>query len=132
MNRRLLALMLAISLLCTLNSPAAAGVLGYSMRGAEKGFKDKPAPEPSAAVLTFDTVLTRPVTGALTIGGTALFLLALPFSVPSGSVESSARALIVKPGGYTFVRPLGREDERFMEKGLFPQTLGSGDDYYRR
>jgi hypothetical protein len=34
-------------------------------------------------------------------------VVALPFTIPSGSVEASARELIVKPAEYTFQRPLG-------------------------
>jgi hypothetical protein len=33
--------------------------------------------------------------------------MALPFTIPSGSVEASAQHLIVRPAEYTFTRPLG-------------------------
>ena len=33
--------------------------------------------------------------------------MALPFTIPSGSVEKSAHELIVRPAEYTFKRPLG-------------------------
>ena len=39
--------------------------------------------------------------------GTALTVVALPFTIPSGSVGESAQAFIVKPAEYTFKRPLG-------------------------
>lgn len=131
MKHKILTVMLVMSLLGAGSGPAAAGVLGYSMHGAEK-FQDKPPAEPSASVVMFDALLARPLGLGLTIGGTGLFLVTLPFSVPSGSVENAARGLIVKPGGYTFVRPLGRSDARFEEKGIFPQTLGSGSGDQQR
>jgi len=49
----------------------------------------------------------RPLGLFATVAGTALTVVALPFTVPSGSVESSARELILKPAEYTFKRPLG-------------------------
>ena len=132
MKHKILTVMLVLSLLGAWSISAAAGVLGYSMRRAEKGFKDKPSAEPSAAVVAADVVLTRPVGLALTIAGTGAFLVTLPLSIPAKSVNTAANAFIVKPGGYTFVRPLGRSDERFEEKGIFPQTLGPGDGDYQR
>jgi hypothetical protein len=132
MNRKILALIVAMSLLCTFSSDAAAGVLGYSLRGADKEFKDKPAAEPGAAVVAADMVFTRPVGLALTLAGTGAFLVTLPISIPSNSVGTVAHGFIVKPGGYTFVRPLGRSEERFEEKGVFPQYSGPRTMDYQR
>lgn len=60
-----------------------------------------------AGDMVVDVVLMRPLGLFATVLGTALTVVALPFTVPSGSVESSARELIVKPAEYTFKRPLG-------------------------
>lgn len=54
-----------------------------------------------------DVVVMRPLGLVATVVGTVLTVVALPFTIPSGSVESSARELIVKPAEYTFKRPLG-------------------------
>ncbi len=56
-----------------------------------------------ATDMVVDVVVMRPLGLAATIVG----VVALPFTIPSGSVEASARELIVKPAEYTFQRPLG-------------------------
>lgn len=60
-----------------------------------------------ATDMVVDVVVMRPLGLAATIVGTVLTVVALPFTIPSGSVEASARELIVKPAEYTFQRPLG-------------------------
>ena len=57
--------------------------------------------------MVVDAVVMRPLGLVATLVGTVLTVVALPFTIPSGSVESSARELIVKPAEYTFKRPLG-------------------------
>ena len=59
-----------------------------------------------------DILIIRPVTLVGTVVGTALFVVGLPFSIPSGSVGMTAQKLIVAPFNYTFTRPLGEFDER--------------------
>jgi hypothetical protein len=60
-----------------------------------------------ATDMVVDLVVVRPLGVAATVIGTVLTVVGLPFTIPSGSVESSARELIVKPAEYTFSRPLG-------------------------
>jgi PhoPQ-activated pathogenicity-related protein len=60
-----------------------------------------------AADMVMDLVVVRPLGLAATVIGTVLTVVALPFTIPSGSVESSARELMVSPAEYTFNRPLG-------------------------
>ena len=57
-----------------------------------------------------DLVLVRPLSLVGTVLGTAVFLVALPFTLPSGSVEKTANALVADPFEYTFNRPLGDFD----------------------
>lgn len=58
-----------------------------------------------------DIVIMRPLGLAATVIGTALTIVALPFTIPTGSVGDSAREMIVKPAQYTFKRPLGQFDD---------------------
>lgn len=60
-----------------------------------------------ATDMVVDVVVMRPLGLAATVIGTVLTVVALPFTIPSGSVEASAQELIVKPAEYTFKRPLG-------------------------
>ena len=57
--------------------------------------------------ITMDLLLARPASLAATVLGTALFIVALPFAIPSGSVGATACVLVVTPCKYTFVRPVG-------------------------
>ena len=59
------------------------------------------------ADMVVDVVVVRPLGLATMLVGTVLTVVALPFTIPSGSVEASAQALIVRPAEYTFKRPLG-------------------------
>ncbi len=59
-----------------------------------------------------DVLIIRPVTLVGAVLGTALFVVALPFSIPSGSVKMTAKTLIVEPFKFTFTRPLGEFEER--------------------
>jgi hypothetical protein len=54
-----------------------------------------------------DVGLVRPGCFVATVGGSALFLLALPFSAMSKSVRKSAHSLVVYPARATFKRPVG-------------------------
>ena len=54
-----------------------------------------------------DVVVARPVTFAMTILGSALFVVSLPIAATSGCVDKTAKALVVAPAKDTFTRPLG-------------------------
>lgn len=62
------------------------------------------------AAVVADILLVRPVGLAAVVVGTAVFIVALPFSIPSGSVGYTAQVLIVEPFKYTFMRPIGYPD----------------------
>ncbi len=56
---------------------------------------------------TVDILLVRPMSLAATVVGTAVFVVSLPFSIPSQSVGPTARALVAEPFNFTFTRPIG-------------------------
>ena len=120
MKNKVLLVILVMSLVSAWGSVGTAGQIGYSMRGAERGFGFKPNPDPpSSAVVAADAIIGRPLGLATTIAGTGVFLLTLPFSLPSESSGEAAWGLIGRPGGWTFVRPMGRGAPYFEEKGVF-------------
>ena len=125
MTRPLLAVMLTIILVGTWGSLAIAGDNTYSLSKAynldkaERGFAIPSKAEPSASVVAADAVIGRPVGLATTIAGTGVFILTLPFSIPSQSVDTAAWGLVGRPGAWTFVRPMGRNAPEFEEKGIF-------------
>jgi hypothetical protein len=61
----------------------------------------------SAEEIIVDGLLLRPSGIVATVVGTAVFVVTLPFSIPTKSVDKAAQKLIVDPARYTFVRPLG-------------------------
>ncbi|MGE5320462.1 MAG: hypothetical protein ACM3KD_09800 [Hyphomicrobiaceae bacterium] len=65
-----------------------------------------------ATDMVVDVVVMRPLGLVATVAGTVLTLAALPFTIPSGSVQTSARELILRPADYTFKRPLGDFSDR--------------------
>lgn len=66
-----------------------------------------------------DVLITRPAGVAAIVLGTAVFIVALPISLSSGSAGTTARTLIVTPCKYTFVRPIGDFSAKW-ESGNFP------------
>lgn len=60
--------------------------------------------------MILDLVITRPFGLVATVVGAAAFVVALPFTIPSGSVKETADALVKRPIAYTFDRPLGEFD----------------------
>ena len=93
MGGRLISWMLALALVAM---PAGASAQQEDTISGDK-----------ATDMAVDVVLMRPLGLFATVLGAALTVVALPFTIPSGSVESSARELILKPAEYTFKRPLG-------------------------
>jgi hypothetical protein len=62
-------------------------------------------PEPN--VVAIDAVVMRPALFVSTVAGSAAFVVSLPVTLISGSVKSTAHALVVTPAKATFARPLG-------------------------
>jgi hypothetical protein len=61
----------------------------------------------SATAVAVDVVVARPASFALTIIGSALFVVSLPVALTAGAVGKTAHTLVVVPGKDTFTRPLG-------------------------
>ena len=62
----------------------------------------------SAEAIIADGLLLRPAGVLATILGTMAFVITLPFSIPTKSVDKAAQKLVVDPAKYTFTRPLGQ------------------------
>ncbi len=54
-----------------------------------------------------DLAIVRPGCLAVTIVGSAIFVVALPFAAMSGSVRDTADSLVIRPAEATFTRPIG-------------------------
>lgn len=58
-----------------------------------------------------DLFIARPFGVAAGIAGTGLFILSLPFTIPTRSVDSAAKTFIVEPFRFSFTRQY--PDENF-------------------
>lgn len=67
----------------------------------------EPTPEPSDSAVVFDVLLIRPLSLASLAVGSGIFIVGLPFTVPTGSLGVSAKRLIGDPFWHTFMRPIG-------------------------
>ena len=57
--------------------------------------------------MVVDALIVRPM-GLLGLAlGAVTWVVALPFTIPSGSVDAASENLVMKPVRYTFQRPLG-------------------------
>ena len=65
------------------------------------------AKEPSGGEMIYDAVIIRPLGLVATVVGMAFFVVSLPFSALTGSVDAAGEKLVSDPGKYTFKRPLG-------------------------
>jgi hypothetical protein len=52
--------------------------------------------------------MARPLGLAAMVVGVVVFVVSLPFTLPSGSVDSANKMLVKAPTVFTFKRPLGR------------------------
>jgi hypothetical protein len=93
-----IALLVAILFLCATSLVHAAEDSSYIARSEDV----------SAEAIIVDGLLLRPGGVIATLFGTLVFVVTLPFSIPTKSVDKAAQKLIVDPAKYTFVRPLGQ------------------------
>jgi hypothetical protein len=74
------------------------------------------SPDPFAMV--GDLFVARPIGLVMTVGGTAAWVVSLPFTLLSGHVGEAAETLILGPGETTFVRCLGCRDPGYTHKDI--------------
>jgi len=84
-----------------------AAMAGQSMAANEQLPKDR-----AGGDMLMDAVFARPMGLIAIVVGSTAFVVALPFTLFSGSVGSSADELVKKPIAYTFRRPLGQLEEQ--------------------
>lgn len=63
--------------------------------------------DPSGPEYMLDVAFLRPIGLFATVLGTAVFVISLPVSIPTGSADKAADKLVFAPFNYTFKRPLG-------------------------
>jgi hypothetical protein len=118
MKQKVLVVILALGLGCAWAGVGLAGDVGYRFRDERLGLERIPGP-PSSGVVAADAVIGRPLGLATTIAGAGVFLVTLPMSAISGSTGEAAWGLVGRPAGWTFMRPFGRGEPKYEERGIF-------------
>jgi hypothetical protein len=67
-------------------------------------------PPKDGMAIVADVLFARPVGLVSIVAGTVMYVVALPFASPSGSVDTAGQLLVADPVKYTFCRPLGDFD----------------------
>lgn len=62
----------------------------------------------TAEAILADGLVVRPFGVLATALGSVAFVLTLPFTIPTKSVNKTAQKLVVDPARYTFTRPIGQ------------------------
>lgn len=65
---------------------------------------------PEAYEMGLDLLIARPIALAMTVVGSAIFVVSLPFSLLGGNVGDAADVLVIGPAKATFTRCLGCVD----------------------
>jgi hypothetical protein len=82
----------------------------YSTGWAEnndKWVKDDPVGQEWSAI---DLLVARPIGVIAGIFGTAIFIVSLPFTIPTGGVSDAANMFVVKPFQFSFTREFPDEN----------------------
>ena len=69
--------------------------------------------EPSPDEVAADLLFVRPVALCSIVVGSVIFVVFLPFTIPTGNLSLAGRKLVVAPVKYTFKKPLGELDTPF-------------------
>lgn len=62
---------------------------------------------PSAGSMTYDLLVMRPLGAVATVLGSAVFVLAIPFTAISDTIPTATEKLVTDPYHFTVTRPLG-------------------------
>jgi hypothetical protein len=115
--KRYLSLVLVAALAGTL--PPASAQMSYQ-GSADSIDQEQIRREPTGAEMAADAVFARPLGLVGTVAGSVLWVLSLPFTLPSGSAERAAKQMVAKPAEFTFKRPLGQ----FSSCEALPESCG--------
>jgi hypothetical protein len=73
---------------------------------------------PSAGAMVGDLLIARPIGAVMTVGGTAAWLVSLPFTLLAGHAGEAAETLMVGPAEATFMRCLGCRESGYTNKDI--------------
>jgi hypothetical protein len=74
--------------------------------------------DPNALIMVGDLVVARPIGVVMTVGGAAVWLVSLPFTLLAGHAGEAADTLMLGPAETTFMRCLGCRNTGYVDKDL--------------
>ena len=83
---------------------------------------------PSAGAMVGDLLVARPIGVVLTAGGTAAWLVSLPFTLLAGHAGEAAETLVVGPAETTFMRCLGCRETGYTNKDVEQIRAAQGEE----
>lgn len=83
---------------------------------------------PNEFAMVGDLLVARPIGLVMTVGGTAVWLVSLPFTLLAGHAGEAAETLILGPGETTFMRCLGCRDPGYTYKDVEKNREGEEQD----
>ena len=63
--------------------------------------------EPSFGAMSFDLFIIRPFAAVATVIGAGVFVVALPITAITGTVDLAGKKMVAEPFKFTITRPLG-------------------------
>ena len=78
--------------------------------GAGAALLENEDPQIDAGSMIVDALVARPVGMVMTVAGLGMFIVSSPFSALGGNFCQAWNTLVIYPGKFTFVRPLGDFD----------------------
>jgi len=73
---------------------------------------------PSAGAMVGDLLVARPIGLVMTVGGTAAWIVSLPFTLMAGHAGEAAETLMIGPAESTFRRCLGCRETGYTNKDV--------------
>jgi hypothetical protein len=106
-------------------------LVGIPQLASAQSYQNRPD-HPGFVKMATDLAIVRPVMLATTVVGTALFIVTLPFSAPTKSIEYTGEKLVATPARYTFDRCLGCSYATYHPKKRKYYTHFSDNPEYTR
>ena len=89
--------------------------LGFAQSISRTSDAGEVVENPSAMAMTGDLLVVRPVMFTITVLGSAMWLVSLPFSAAGGNVKQAGETLVVTPARHTFYRCLGCSNDGYRQ-----------------
>lgn len=83
---------------------------------------------PNEWAMVGDLFVARPIGAVMTVGGAAVWVVSLPFTLLAGHAGEAAETLMIGPAETTFMRCLGCRETGYTYKDVEQIRKARGDD----